>query len=175
LANIATPQQGFALSGWIDQSMIERGRTMNAVTPTIEIPCFILSRQIGYVVEQLEHPTTPSARQQLEAQLASLERLYETQCEPKAKDAQQAAPAGVQASMRFADGYLFLNVLNAAAEEVTVIFGGNDGVLIYIDGRGVIHKLPPEGPGDPEIRQAVTSIVKAVNVMSGAVAVGAAG
>ncbi len=148
---------------------------MKELTP-IEVPCPILSRQIGYVIEQLEGTTSASARKQLEAQLTSLERLYETQCEPKPKDAQPAAPVGVQASMRFADGYLFLNVLNAAAEEVTVIFGGNDGVLIYLDGRGVIHKLPPEGPGDPEIRQAVTLVTKAVNVLSGAaVAVGVAG
>ncbi len=139
------------------------------------VPCFILSRQLGYLFEEIERSSDPSEKRQLELQLASLERMYQTQCEPKLKDAKQAAPVGVHASMRYDDGFLFLNVLNQAAEEVTVIFGGNDGVLIYIDGRGVIHKLPPEGPGDPEIRQAVTSIVKAVNVLSGTVSVGAAG
>jgi hypothetical protein len=155
--------------------VIERGKNMNEVNRIVELPCPILSRQIGYVVEEIERTSSPSERRQLELQLGSLERLYETQCEPKPKDAQQAAPAGVHASMRYADGFLFLNVANAEAAEVTVIFGGNDGVLIYIDGKGVIHKLPPEGPGDPEIRQAVTSMVKAVNVLSRAVAVGAAG
>jgi hypothetical protein len=124
--------------------------------------------------EEIERSSDPSEKRQLELQLASLERMYQTQCEPKLKDAKPAPPVGVHASMRYDDGFLFLNVLNQEAEEVTVIFGGNDGVLIYIDGRGVIHKLPPEGPGDPEIRQAVTSIVKAVNVLSGAVSVGAA-
>jgi hypothetical protein len=148
---------------------------MNEVSRIVEVPCFILSRQLGNVLEEIERTSDPSEKRQLELQLASLERLYLSQCEPKTKDAQQAAPVGVHASMRYDDGFLFLNVLNAAAEEVTVIFGGNDGVLIYIDGKGVIHKLPPEGPGDPEIRQSVTSIVKAVNVLSGAVAVGAAG
>jgi hypothetical protein len=135
------------------------------------VPCFILSRQLGYLFEEIERTSDPFQKRQLELQLASLERMYASQCEPKSKDAKQATPVGVRASMRYDDGFLFLNVLNNEAEMVTVIFGGNDGVLIYIDGRGVIHKLPPEGPGDPEIRQALTSIVKAVNVLSGAVAV----
>jgi hypothetical protein len=30
-----------------------------------------------------------------------------------------------------------------------------DGKVITIDGQGHIHVAPPEGPGDPEIRQAV--------------------
>jgi hypothetical protein len=61
--------------------------------------------------------------------------------------------------------------------EVTVIIGGNDGILITIDGQGHIHVTPPEGPGDPEVRQAVASIVQGIAVLSrlGAALGGAAG
>jgi len=61
--------------------------------------------------------------------------------------------------------------------EVRVIIGGNDGILITIDGQGHIHVTPPEGPGDPEVRQAVTSIVQGVTVLSrlGAIEENAAG
>ena len=50
--------------------------------------------------------------------------------------------------------------------EVRVIVGGNDGVLITIDANGRIHITPPEGPGDPEVRQAVASIVEGVALLS---------
>jgi hypothetical protein len=49
--------------------------------------------------------------------------------------------------------------------EVRVIIGGNDGVLITIGANG-IHVTPPEGPGDPEVRQAVASILQGVSVLS---------
>jgi hypothetical protein len=58
---------------------------------------------------------------------------------------------------------VFLNV--EQGNEVTVIIGGNDGTLITIDGAGHIHVLPPEGPGDPEVRQAVSSILEGVAVL----------
>ena len=69
-------------------------------------------------------------------------------------------------------------LLNAErGNEVRVIIGGNDGILITIDGSGHIHVTPPEGPGDPEMRQAVASIVQGVAVLSrlGAAEKGAAG
>ena len=51
---------------------------------------------------------------------------------------------------------------------VRVIFGGDDGVLVTIDGAGHIHVFPPQGPGDPEVRQGVTSIIATVRVRNGA-------
>jgi hypothetical protein len=60
------------------------------------------------------------------------------------------------------------------ANGVRVIFGGNDGVLVTIDGNGVIHVLPPEGPGDPEVRQAVAAIVQGFKLLAGGITAGAA-
>ncbi len=78
----------------------------------------------------------------------------------------------------------FIEILNNSVllnlergNEVKVIIGGNDGILITIDANGRIHVTPPEGPGDPEVRQAVASIVRGVEVLTrlGAVEGGAAG
>ena len=60
------------------------------------------------------------------------------------------------------DTGVILRIAREAANGVKVIFGGADGVLIYIDGQGHIHKLPSQGPGDPEIRRAVESIVQSI-------------
>jgi hypothetical protein len=70
---------------------------------------------------------------------------------------------------------VLLNV--ESGNEVTVIIGGNDGTLITIDPHGRIHVTPPEGPGDPQVRQAVTSIVQGITVLSrlGAASGGSAG
>ena len=59
---------------------------------------------------------------------------------------------------------VLLNV--EVGNEVRVIIGGNDGTLITIDAHGRIHVTPPEGPGDPQVRQAVASIVQGVAVLS---------
>jgi len=56
--------------------------------------------------------------------------------------------------------------LTLEAGPVRVIIGGNDGVLITIDANGHIVVTPPEGPGDPEVRQAVASIVQGVGALS---------
>ena len=56
--------------------------------------------------------------------------------------------------------------LNLEAGPVKVIIGGNDGILVTIDANGHIHVTPPEGPGDPEVRQAVASIVQGVGALS---------
>lgn len=39
-------------------------------------------------------------------------------------------------------------------------------MLITIDANGQIHVTPPGGPGDPEVRQAVASIVQGVATLS---------
>jgi hypothetical protein len=57
-------------------------------------------------------------------------------------------------------------ILNLEAGPVRVIIGGNDGVLVTIDVNGHIHITPPEGPGDPEVRQAVTSVVEGIAALS---------
>ena len=62
-------------------------------------------------------------------------------------------------NLEFVRDTAFFNLVREPGIEVRVIFGGNDGVLITIDPAGHVHVLPPEGPGDPEIRQAVTAIL----------------
>lgn len=47
-----------------------------------------------------------------------------------------------------------------------VIIGGADGILVTIDGQGHIHIIHPEGPGDPEVRKAVTTIQQSVQVLT---------
>jgi hypothetical protein len=143
---------------------------MPKVNRPIQLPCPLLSRQIGNVISEIEQTTSPAARRQLELQLASLEQLFEKQCEPKLGGTQQAEPKGLSGTVRFIDGSLFLSVTNERANVVTVLFGGNDGVLITIDGHGHIHVLPPEGPGDPEVRQAVTAALQTMNLLGAAAA-----
>ena len=141
---------------------------MPEVNRLIQLPCPLLSRQIGNVISEIEQTTSPAARRQLELQLASLEQLFEKQCEPKRADTQQAKPIGLSGTVRFIDGSLFLSATNERGNVVTVLFGGNDGVLITIDGQGHIHVLPPEGPGDPEVRQAVTAALQTMELLGAA-------
>jgi hypothetical protein len=47
-----------------------------------------------------------------------------------------------------------------------VILGGADGILVTVDANGHIHILGPEGPGDPEVRKAVTAIQQSVQVLT---------
>jgi hypothetical protein len=68
----------------------------------------------------------------------------------------------VSKQLEVIDTGVILRIAREAANGVKVIFGGADGVLIYIDGQGHIHKLPSQGPGDPEIRRAVEAIVQSV-------------
>ena len=143
---------------------------MPEVNRPIQLPCPLLSRQIGNLVSEIEQTTLPAARRQLELQLASLEQLFEKQCEPKRADTQQAAPKALSGTVRFIDGSLFLSATNERGNVVTILFGGNDGVLITIDGQGHIHVLPPEGPGDPEVRQAVTAALQTMKLLGAAAA-----
>jgi hypothetical protein len=126
--------------------------------------------EIGQVIEEIQRATTTNERLQLEKILASLERLYEEQC--GGKRPARAERSGVHASI--VDSSVLLNLEDDHGNGVRVIIGGNDGVLITIDGQGHIHVLPPEGPGDPEIRQAISQIVKGIQMLSGRVAAGTA-
>ncbi len=49
---------------------------------------------------------------------------------------------------------------------VRVIFGGNDGILVTIDPNGKVVVHPPDGPGDPELRKAVSAILQGVKVLN---------
>jgi hypothetical protein len=60
---------------------------------------------------------------------------------------------------------VILQISQERAKSVKVILGGADGTLIYIDWAGHIHKLPPEGPGDPEARRAVAAIVSGTQAL----------
>jgi hypothetical protein len=51
-------------------------------------------------------------------------------------------------------------------EDSRLIVGGSDGILITIDANGQIHVLHSEGPGDPEVKQAVASIIEALLVLT---------
>lgn len=76
-------------------------------------------------------------------------------------------------SVELINNAVLLNV--ERGNEVKVIIGGNDGILITIDANGHIHVTPPEGPGDPEVRQAVASIVQGVSVLGRLGAAGGSG
>jgi len=45
---------------------------------------------------------------------------------------------------------------------VKVILGGADGTLVTIDANGHIHVAPSVGPGDPEVRKAVSGILQGI-------------
>jgi len=45
---------------------------------------------------------------------------------------------------------------------VRVILGGVDGPLVTIDPSGHIHVSPSVGPGDPEVRKAVSGILQGI-------------
>jgi hypothetical protein len=60
---------------------------------------------------------------------------------------------------------VLLRVPEEHGNSVKVILGGADGPLVYIDASGHIHVLPPQGPGDPELRKAVTGILQGIQAM----------
>jgi hypothetical protein len=133
----------------------------------IPIPCPILELEIGNVIEEIQRTSSPAAQQQLDKQLYSLNQLYEKQCEGKPVTRRSSA-IGLSGTMRFQNGSLSLTVVNETGNVVTVLYGGNDGVLITLDGQGHIHVLPPEGAGDPEVRQAVTAALQTINLLAAA-------
>ena len=48
---------------------------------------------------------------------------------------------------------------------VRVILGGADGPLVTIDAAGHIHVTPSVGPGDPEIRKAISGILSGIQTI----------
>ena len=68
-----------------------------------------------------------------------------------------------------------LEVLNHAAvllhipeehgKSVRVLVGAADGPLITIDAAGHIHVSPSGGPGDPEVRKAVSAILQGIQTL----------
>lgn len=67
---------------------------------------------------------------------------------------------------------VLLRIPEEPGNSVRVILGGADGPLVTIDANGHIKVLPPQGPGDPEIRKAIAGILQGVEVI-GRLAVGA--
>ncbi|MGH9431673.1 MAG: hypothetical protein ACRD3T_09035 [Terriglobia bacterium] len=78
----------------------------------------------------------------------------------------------MHASLEIVDRVVILNLPQEHGNGVRVIFGGNDGILITIDGSGHIVVRGPEGPGDPEVRQAMAGILSGVEVLARTSAVG---
>jgi hypothetical protein len=61
---------------------------------------------------------------------------------------------------------VLLHIPEERGNSVKVLLGGADGPLITIDGAGHIHVTPSGGPGDPELRQAISVILQGVQVLS---------
>jgi hypothetical protein len=74
---------------------------------------------------------------------------------------------------------ILLHIPEEQGKSVKVILGGADGPLVTIDGAGHIHVTPSGGPGDPEVRKAVSGILQGIQeilrVSNEAKAAGAAG
>jgi hypothetical protein len=61
---------------------------------------------------------------------------------------------------------ILLHIPEEQGRYVKVILGGADGPLVTIDAAGHIHVTPSVGPGDPEVRKAVTGILQGIQDMS---------
>jgi len=57
---------------------------------------------------------------------------------------------------------ILLHIPGDHGNSVKVILGGADGPLVTIDSSGHIHVLPSVGPGDPEVRKAVSGILQGI-------------
>jgi hypothetical protein len=57
---------------------------------------------------------------------------------------------------------ILLHLPEEHGNSVKVILGGADGPLVTIDPNGHIHISPEVGPGDPEIRKAITGILQGI-------------
>ena len=57
---------------------------------------------------------------------------------------------------------ILLHIPEERGNSVKVIIGGADGPLVTIDAVGHIHVTPSVGPGDPEIRKAVSGILQGI-------------
>jgi hypothetical protein len=74
---------------------------------------------------------------------------------------------------------VLLHIPEEHGNAVRILFGGADGPLGTIDSNGQIKVVPSQGPGDPEIRKAISAILRGVEVLGrfagGANAVGVSG
>ena len=61
---------------------------------------------------------------------------------------------------------ILLHIPDERGNSVRVILGGADGPLVTIDPAGHIHVTPSVGPGDPEVRKAVTGILQGIQEMN---------
>ena len=57
---------------------------------------------------------------------------------------------------------ILLHIPDDHGNAVKVILGGADGPLVSIDPAGQIHVSPSVGPGDPEVRKAVSGILQGI-------------
>jgi hypothetical protein len=57
---------------------------------------------------------------------------------------------------------ILLHLPDDRGNSVKVIIGGADGPLVTIDPAGHIHVSPSVGPGDPEVRKAVSGILQGI-------------
>ena len=61
---------------------------------------------------------------------------------------------------------ILLHIPEEQSNYVRVILGGADGPLVTIDAARHIRVTPSVGPGDPEVRKAVTGILQGIQEMS---------
>jgi hypothetical protein len=57
---------------------------------------------------------------------------------------------------------ILLHIPDDHGNSVKVILGGADGPLVTVDPAGHIHVWPAIGPGDPEVRKAVSGILQGI-------------
>ena len=85
----------------------------------------------------------------------------------------------MQTSLEVINRSCILLHLPEQGNSVRVILGGTDGPLVTIDAAGHIHVTPSIGPGDPEVRKAITGILQGIQevarIANEARAAGAAG
>ena len=60
---------------------------------------------------------------------------------------------------------VLLHIPDEHGNSVKVILGGADGPLVTIDAAGHIHVTPSIGPGDPEVRKAISSILSGIQTI----------
>ena len=60
---------------------------------------------------------------------------------------------------------VLLHIPDEHGNSVRVILGGADGPLVTIDAAGHIHVTPSLGPGDPEVRKAISGILSGIQTI----------
>jgi hypothetical protein len=65
------------------------------------------------------------------------------------------------------NGAVLFQLLGQHGNPVNVILGGADGTLVTIDLNGKIKVIPPEGPGDPELRKEFIPLLERFKLIGG--------